>query len=117
VVAHGETGLLVPPPFASSVTGFASVSPSQRFWFGGPGYYPPAQNVSALADAILTLLDNRSQSAAMGQRGRGLALERYSWPKYLAELSRLYDRVLSDRVTDRVELAPAAASLTIGRAA
>jgi glycosyltransferase involved in cell wall biosynthesis len=98
VIAHGETGLLVPPPFSFSAAGFASVSPSKRFWFGGPSHYPAAENVSGLAEAILTLLDNRSQAAAMGRRGRELALERFSWPKYLAQLHGLYDRVLTEGI-------------------
>jgi glycosyltransferase involved in cell wall biosynthesis len=97
VIAHGETGLLVPRPFPLSASGFSSVSPSKRFWFGGPTTYPPAENISALAEAILTVLDNRSQAAAMGRRGRELALERYGWPKYLAQLNGLYERVQSQR--------------------
>jgi glycosyltransferase involved in cell wall biosynthesis len=67
IIMHGETGYLVPSA-------------------GG--------NVAALADAILTLLDNRSQSAAMGRRGRQLALERFGWPGYLARLDELYARIL-----------------------
>jgi glycosyltransferase involved in cell wall biosynthesis len=95
VILPGETGMLVPPPFPFSAAGFASVSPSKRFWFGGPNTYPAAENVAQLAEAILTLIDNRGQAAAMGRRGRELALERYSWPKYLAQLQGLYDRVLA----------------------
>ena len=66
IIAHGETGLLVPPP---------------------------PRNITPLADAIFTLLDNRDQAAAMGRRGRELALDRFGWPAYLAQLRELYDRV------------------------
>jgi glycosyltransferase involved in cell wall biosynthesis len=105
VIATGETGLLVPPPFPFSAAGFASVSPSKRFWLGGPKQYPPAHNITNLAEAILTLIDNRGQAAAMGRRGRELALERYCWPKYLAQLQGLYESVLPARV-NLGELAP-----------
>ena len=65
IVDDGETGLLVRP-----------------------------QNVPDLTQAILTLLDNRGHAAAMGRRARDLALERFTWPKYLARLRDVYDRVL-----------------------
>jgi glycosyltransferase involved in cell wall biosynthesis len=68
IIEHGETGLLVPP-----------------------------QDPAALADAILTILDDRSTAAAMGRRGRQLALERFAWPRYLARLREVYDRVLDER--------------------
>ncbi len=71
IIIHGETGLLVPPP----------------------------ENIAALAAAILALLDNRDSSAAMGARGRELALSRFGWPKYLARLSDLYDRILNRNET------------------
>jgi glycosyltransferase involved in cell wall biosynthesis len=95
VIAERESGLLIPPPFPANSPGFTSVSPSKRFWFGGQSVYPPAQNVSQLAEAILTLLDNRGQATAMGRRGKEIALERYSWPKYLAQLQDLYGQVIS----------------------
>ena len=65
IVEHGETGLLVRP-----------------------------QNVPDLTQAILTLLDNRDHAAAMGRRARELALDRFTWPKYLARLREVYDHVL-----------------------
>jgi hypothetical protein len=77
---------------------YSSVSPSKRFWLGGSSHYPTAQNVTALAEAILTLLDNRGQAAAMGRRGRELALDRYGWPKYLAQLRVLYDRIAAGHI-------------------
>jgi glycosyltransferase involved in cell wall biosynthesis len=71
IINHGETGLLI----------------------------PPGQNVPALADALLTLLDNRAQAAAMGRRARELAIARFGWPKYLAKLRDLYDCVSSRRTS------------------
>jgi glycosyltransferase involved in cell wall biosynthesis len=70
IIEHGETGLLVPPPSAG--------------------------NVPALAEAILTILENRDHARAMGRRGRELARERFSWPRYLKQLDALYERVLGE---------------------
>jgi glycosyltransferase involved in cell wall biosynthesis len=77
IIQHGETGLLVPPPDSGGSAGMAT-------------------NVAPLADAILTMLDNRDRAAAMGRRGRQQAVERFGWPGYLARLSELYARVLGN---------------------
>jgi glycosyltransferase involved in cell wall biosynthesis len=77
VIADGETGLLVPPPSEA-----ADRTNSQ---------------IAALADAIFTLLDNRSASADMGRRGRESALSRFQWPRYINQLRDVYDRVLAER--------------------
>jgi glycosyltransferase involved in cell wall biosynthesis len=82
IITDGENGLLVPPPFDASL---AAADAS-----GSAG----ARNVPALANAILTMLDNRDQAATMGRRGRELALARFGWPRYLARLRELYDGVL-----------------------
>jgi glycosyltransferase involved in cell wall biosynthesis len=74
IVVPGETGLLVPPP---------------------------PDNATALADAIFTLLDNRTYAAAMGRRARGLALDRFGWPDYLSRLRELYDGVLDRQATSQ----------------
>ena len=68
IISHGETGLLVPP-----------------------------MEVPPLTEAIMTILENRSKSAAMGRRGRQLALERFGWPLYLERLAELYDQILDQR--------------------
>lgn len=65
IIEDGETGLLVRP-----------------------------QNVPDLTQAILALLDNRGHAAKMGRRARELALERFTWPRYLARLREVYDHVL-----------------------
>jgi starch synthase len=75
IIAHGETGLLVPPP-------------STQVHRGGC-------NIPALADAILTILTSREQAAAMGRRGRQQALDRFAWTAYLNRLHELYEKVLS----------------------
>jgi glycosyltransferase involved in cell wall biosynthesis len=83
IIAHGETGLLVPPPES-------------------PGADEPASNITALAEAILTLVEDRAGAVAMGRRGREFALERFAWPQYLTGLTQLYCRVLGrERMADR----------------
>ncbi len=68
VIEHDDTGLLVPPA-----------------------------DIESLADAIFTLLDNRSATAAIGRRGRESALARFQWPRYIGQLCEVYDRVLAER--------------------
>jgi len=70
IICNGETGLLVRP-----------------------------QNVPHLTEAILTMLDDRAAAAKMGRRARDLALERFTWPRYLRQLREVYNQVL-DRTTE-----------------
>lgn len=79
IIEHGATGLLVRP-----------------------------QNVPDLTQAILTLIDNRDQSAAMGRRGRELALDRFIWPRYLDQLYDVYARVLGREMPVQRQLRAAA---------
>ena len=87
IIVPGETGLLVPPPGA---TGSANAPGAT----GSASALNAADNVTALAEAILNLLDDRHQAQTMGRRGRALALEQFGWPRYLAQLDGLYARVL-----------------------
>ncbi|MGD9635962.1 MAG: glycosyltransferase family 4 protein, partial [Pirellulales bacterium] len=64
IIEHEETGLLVRP-----------------------------QNVPDLTQALLTLLDNPAHAARMGRRAQELALERFTWQKYLARLYDVYEQV------------------------
>jgi glycosyltransferase involved in cell wall biosynthesis len=64
-IADGETGLLVPPGDAGGI-----------------------------ADALLTLLENRDAAARMGQAGHDRACDIFTWAKYIATLEGVYDRVL-----------------------
>jgi glycosyltransferase involved in cell wall biosynthesis len=75
IIIHGETGLLAPP-----------------------------NDVAALADVILTLLENRDGANTMGIRGRELAVARFGWSQYVARLDELYARVL-DKETNRLRQA------------
>ncbi len=64
-IADGETGLLVPP-----------------------------QQAAGIAEALLTLLENRDAARRMGQAGHDRACELFNWPRYVATLEGVYDRVL-----------------------
>jgi glycosyltransferase involved in cell wall biosynthesis len=66
IIVSGETGFLIPPP---------------------------PDNAAPLADALFTLLDNRSQAAKMGRLAHELALDRFAWPTYLKRLADLYNTV------------------------
>jgi glycosyltransferase involved in cell wall biosynthesis len=96
IITDGENGLLIPPPFPHSVLKDSRQSRLSRLLFGRKELeFPPSENIEALADAILTLFDNPMQARAMGRRGRELALDRFSWPKYLAQLQNVYERALA----------------------
>jgi glycosyltransferase involved in cell wall biosynthesis len=82
VIAHNETGLLVPPPQPARQNGKSAAGETA------------GSNVVPLADALFTLLDNRTRAAAMGRAARELALDRFGWPGYFARLCELYARVL-----------------------
>ena len=75
IILHNDTGLLIPAP-------------------KGRLSDQPGSNIEDLAEAILTLLDNKDRAAEMGRRAREMALDRFNWAQYLARLSELYDRVL-----------------------
>jgi glycosyltransferase involved in cell wall biosynthesis len=77
IITHGETGLLIPPPSGVSD--------------------PANTQITALADAIFMLLDNRTEAATMGRRGRETAVSRFGWPRYIDQLCAVYDRVLAER--------------------
>lgn len=50
----------------------------------------------ALSGAIITLLKNTERSREMGRKGRNLVLERYSWPKVIEEIEKLYFMLRGD---------------------
>ena len=66
-VADGESGLLVPP-----------------------------QQSAELAQALLTLLDNRDYARQLGARGQARAAELFTWDRYTRILEGVYDRVLGE---------------------
>ena len=53
------------------------------------------RNPQAIADAILSLIENKANAIEMGHQGRKLALTNYSWTKVAARIERCYDEVLT----------------------
>ena len=47
-----------------------------------------AEGASALADAVLRLLDDAPLRAKLGQAGRALYLDRFTWPTAWEQLNR-----------------------------
>lgn len=64
---------------------------------GETGYLVPPRDVEAMADRILTLLQNPAQARAMGEAARTLALK-YSHESALAEHERLYESLIHHRL-------------------
>jgi glycosyltransferase involved in cell wall biosynthesis len=99
IVEHGTNGLLVPSILRIADCGLRIAEPNQST-IRNPQSVIPA-NLPPLADAILTLLSDRKAAAAMGRRGRQLALERFGWPAYLSRLHSLYGQLLEGRSRGR----------------
>lgn len=58
------------------------------------GLLVPVRDSRAVAEAILTLLDNRAAAQAMGGAGRERARDVFSWDRFVTTLEAVYDRVL-----------------------
>jgi glycosyltransferase involved in cell wall biosynthesis len=52
-------------------------------------------DVPALAQAVVSLLEDEPRRAAMGAAARTLAVERYSWADIARRLELIYDRALA----------------------
>jgi glycosyltransferase involved in cell wall biosynthesis len=59
------------------------------------GLLVPVGNRRAIADAICTLLDNRTLARRMGEAGYDRAVDLFGWGRFTATLEGVYDRVLS----------------------
>jgi len=64
---------------------------------GETGLLVPVQNAPELAQAILTLLDNRDLATKLGQAGRERARDVFSWERFTSTLEGVYDRVLDQQ--------------------
>ncbi len=61
---------------------------------GETGLLVPVGDGRAVADAILTLLENREAARRMGQAGHDRARELFSWARFVSTLEGVYDRLL-----------------------
>lgn len=62
---------------------------------GETGLLVPVNDSPAIAEAALSLLENRDFARRMGEAGRNRALDIFSWSKFIATLEGVYDKVLS----------------------
>jgi len=89
-LAYVEAALLRKPIVACAAGGTPeSVADEET------GLLVPVGDSRAIADALLTLLDNRGLARRLGQSGHERAREIFSWDRFIATLEGVYDRVLS----------------------
>ncbi|MEM3731853.1 MAG: glycosyltransferase family 4 protein [Candidatus Bathyarchaeia archaeon] len=62
---------------------------------GGNGLLAPAKNSEALADAVLTLLNDAELRKKMGQNARNLIIEKYSWDKIIYKIEKVYSEAMA----------------------
>lgn len=58
----------------------------------------PPGDVTGLSQAITKLLSDANLAQQMGQRGRKLAVEQYSWPKVVDQIEAIYFEILGQKV-------------------
>jgi phosphatidylinositol alpha-mannosyltransferase len=76
------------PVVASDIEGYRAVMTPQT------GLCVPPGNERALADAVVTLLEDEPRRRAFGDAARRMAIERYSWDDIARRLLAVYERVL-----------------------
>ena len=64
---------------------------------GVTGFLTPARDAASLGERLNRLFADRARAVEMGQRGRTLALERYSAERMVGDYLALYDRLLRAR--------------------
>ena len=75
------------PVVASDIPGYREVLDPAASVAVAPG------DVRALADAVCALVDDESRRVDLGERGREIAVERYSWPGIARRLTEIYENV------------------------
>jgi glycosyltransferase involved in cell wall biosynthesis len=63
---------------------------------GETGLLVPARDVTALAEAILTLAEHRGWARRMGLAAHERALDVFSWERFVSTLETVYERVLDE---------------------
>ena len=76
------------PVVGSDIDGLGNVLQEE-----GAGLSFPAGDAEALARAVVQLLGDPARARAMGQRGRQLVLERYTWEQVVRRTVRILDTV------------------------
>jgi phosphatidylinositol alpha-mannosyltransferase len=75
------------PVVASNIPGFADVALPEAATLVAPG------DERALADAVVSTLEDEERRVAMGRAGRALVEERYSWADVARRLETVYERI------------------------
>jgi glycosyltransferase involved in cell wall biosynthesis len=76
------------PVVASDISGYRGVMEPQA------GRLVPPNDPHALAEAVVTLLEDEAARADLGRAGRVLAQERYSWEGIAQRLSEIYEGIV-----------------------
>lgn len=79
-----------------AVVGSRTVGIEEAVSDGVSGYLVPVGDVSGLAGAMARLVSEPSRARAMGEAGRRIAVEHYSWDVIVEQYLRLFDSILSD---------------------
>ncbi len=77
------------PAVASDIPGYAAVATDDAATLVPPG------DESALADAVVELLEDEGRRSAMGAAARALAADRYAWSDVARRLEATYERVVA----------------------
>jgi phosphatidylinositol alpha-mannosyltransferase len=75
------------PVVATDIPGYREVLDPAASVAVAPG------DVRALADAVCALVDDEPRRVELGERGREIAVERYSWPGIARRLTEIYEDV------------------------
>jgi phosphatidyl-myo-inositol alpha-mannosyltransferase len=75
------------PVVASDIPGYRAVMTEHTGVLVAPG------NDRALADALVSMLEDEPRRRALGERARQVAVERYSWGKIAVRLEQIYEEV------------------------
>jgi glycosyltransferase involved in cell wall biosynthesis len=63
---------------------------------GQNGLLVPAGSTSALADAVVRLIEDQTLRSRLGEQARRTAVENYSWEQYINRLTGLYAQVIAE---------------------
>jgi glycosyltransferase involved in cell wall biosynthesis len=73
---------------------------------GAPGRFVPPGDAAALAAGIAEQLDDPGLRRDWGERGRAVAVERYSWPEVARRVEEVYRQILASKDGGRDDRPP-----------
>jgi len=76
------------PVIATDIQGYASV-----LAHGDEGLLVPPKDIESLAQALLSLLNDKSLRLKMGEKGK-IKAEKYSWPNLARQVTDYYNSLL-----------------------